>query len=68
MHFSYFTNKQMFVLCSRRYEDNLAVIFMGIVIFFLVSHFPRIFLGLHEVFVSQQAKVTYKFLRQLCNK
>lgn len=41
----------------RRYEDNLAVIFMGIVIFFLVSHFPRIFLGLHEVFVSTQARL-----------
>lgn len=35
----------------RRLEDNLAVIFMGIVLFFLVSHFPRIFLALHELFV-----------------
>ena len=30
----------------RRLEDNLAVIFMAIVLFFLISHFPRIILGL----------------------
>ena len=35
----------------RQKEDNLAVIFMGIVIVFLVCHFPRIFLSLHEMLV-----------------
>lgn len=33
----------------RRLEDNLAVIFMAIVLFFLISHFPRIILGLQEL-------------------
>ena len=35
----------------RQKEDNLAVIFMAIVIGFLVCHFPRIFLSLHEMLV-----------------
>ena len=35
----------------RQKEDNLAVIFMGIVIVFLVCHFPRIFLSIHEMLV-----------------
>jgi hypothetical protein len=39
----------------RRQEDNLAVIFMGIVLVFLVSHLPRIFLSLHEMVVIKQA-------------
>ena len=39
----------------RRQEDNLAVIFMGIVLVFLVSHLPRIFLSLHEMFVIKDA-------------
>ena len=38
----------------RQKEDNLAVIFMGIVIVFLVCHFPRIFLSLHEMLVIRK--------------
>ncbi len=30
-------------------EDNLAIVFMGIVLFFLISHLPRILMGIHEV-------------------
>ncbi len=41
----------------RRLEDNLAVIFMGIVVFFLVSHFPRIFLGLHELIYPPRPEI-----------
>ncbi len=39
----------------RRYEDNLAVIFMGIVLFFLVSHSLRICMGIQEVLVFEQS-------------
>ncbi len=39
-----------------RYEDNLAIIFMGIVLFFLISHLPRILMGIHEVVVHAQTR------------
>lgn len=39
----------------RRMEDNLAMIFMGIVLVFLVCHFPRIVLALHETMVIKDA-------------
>ena len=35
----------------RQKEDNLAVIFMAIVIVFLVCHFPRILLSLQEMLI-----------------
>ena len=34
----------------RRFEDNLAAIFMGFVLVFLVCHFPRLALNIHELF------------------
>jgi hypothetical protein len=33
---------------------------MGIVLVFLLSHLPRIFLNLHEMFVIKQALVSIK--------
>ena len=39
----------------RRMEDNLAMIFMGIVAVFLLCHFPRVFLGLHEMFIVKES-------------
>ena len=44
----------------RQKEDNLAVIFMGIVIVFLVCHFPRIFLSLHEMLVIRNTMACSK--------
>jgi len=38
----------------RRMEDNLAMIFMGIVAVFLLCHFPRIFLGVHEMVIANE--------------
>ena len=39
----------------RRQEDNLAVVFMGIVGVFLMCHFLRVFLNLHEMIVISNA-------------
>jgi len=39
----------------RRVEDNLAMIFMGIVLVFLLCHLPRIFLGIHEMLIVKQS-------------
>lgn len=39
----------------RRHEDNLAVVFMGIVLVFLVTHSLRILLNLHEMIVIRDA-------------
>jgi len=39
----------------RRQEDNLAVIFMGIVLVFIISHLPRILLSMHETIVIKNA-------------
>ena len=36
-------------------EDNLAMIFMGIVAVFLLCHFPRIFLGVHEMVIANES-------------
>ncbi len=33
----------------RKKEDNLAVIFMGFIIVFLVCHLPRLLLNIHEL-------------------
>lgn len=33
----------------RKNEDNLAVIFMGIILIFLICHFPRILLNIYEL-------------------
>ena len=38
----------------RRMEDNLAVIFIGMVTVFLICHVPRLFLGLHEAWITNQ--------------
>ncbi len=37
----------------RKFEDNLAIIFMGIVLVFLVCHFPRILLSIHEMWIME---------------
>ncbi|QQP54471.1 Uncharacterized protein FKW44_007314, partial [Caligus rogercresseyi] len=39
----------------RRQEDNLAVVFMGIVGVFLLCHILRIFINLHEMLVIRPA-------------
>ena len=39
----------------RREEDNLAVVFMGIVGMFLACHMLKIFLSLHEMLVIRDA-------------
>ena len=39
----------------RRMEDNLAMVFMGIVTIFFLCHFLRVFLNLHEMIVIGQA-------------
>ena len=35
-------------------EDNLATIFIGMVTVFLICHLPRLFLGLHEAWITNQ--------------
>ena len=44
----------------RRHEDNLAVVFMGVVLVFLVTHALRVFLSLHETWVIQTAIICHK--------
>ena len=44
----------------RRQEDNLAVVFMGIVGVFLLCHFLRVFLNLHEMVVIRDAMACTK--------
>lgn len=39
----------------RRFEDNLAAIFMGFVLVFLVCHFPRLLLNIHELITIREA-------------
>ena len=39
----------------RRAEDKMAMIFVAIVIGFLISNFPRIFLNFHEVITHDTA-------------
>lgn len=39
----------------RRVEDRMAILFMGIVTFFLLCHFPRILLNFYEMLVIEQA-------------
>jgi hypothetical protein len=39
----------------RRIEDNLAAIFMGFVLVFLVCHFPRLLLNIHELVTIREA-------------
>ena len=38
----------------RKQEDNLAVIFMGIVMVFIVCHFPRVLLSIHEMLIIKR--------------
>ena len=49
------TDKRSSNVNRRRMEDNLAMIFMGIVAVFLLCHFPRIFLGLHEMVIAKES-------------
>ncbi len=42
-------------LARRKMEDNLAMVFMGIVLAFLVCHFLRVFLNAHEMMVIEGA-------------
>ena len=44
----------------RKEEDNLAVVFMGIVGMFLACHTLRIFLNLHEMVVIREAMECYR--------
>lgn len=39
----------------RKQEDNLAIVFMGIVLIFLLCHSPRIVLSIFEMIVIRQA-------------
>ena len=39
----------------RKKEDNMAVIFMGFIIVFLVCHLPRLLLNIHELFTIKDA-------------
>ena len=39
----------------RRAEDKMAMIFVAIVIGFLISNFPRIFLNFHEVITQDNS-------------
>ena len=41
----------------RRFEDNLAAIFMGFVLVFLVCHFPRLLLNIHELITLRELDV-----------
>ena len=49
----------------RRMEDNLAMIFMGIVAVFLLCHFPRIFLGVHEMVIANEVLACGKLQQAL---
>ncbi|TRY76222.1 hypothetical protein TCAL_14732 [Tigriopus californicus] len=44
----------------RRVEDRMAILFMGIVTFFLLCHFPRILLNFYEMLVIEQAMACSK--------
>jgi hypothetical protein len=39
----------------RKKEDNMAVIFMGFILVFLVCHLPRLLLNIHELFTIENA-------------
>eukprot|EP00095_Tigriopus_kingsejongensis_P003543 maker-scaffold106_size358372-snap-gene-2.28 protein:Tk03543 transcript:maker-scaffold106_size358372-snap-gene-2.28-mRNA-1 annotation:"patched domain-containing protein 3-like" len=39
----------------RRQEDNLAIVFMGIVLVFLICHSPRLILSMHEMMIIHDA-------------
>ena len=41
----------------RKKEDNLAAIFMGFIVVFLVCHLPRLLLNIHELATIQHAMV-----------
>ena len=43
----------------RRFEDNLAAIFMGFVLVFLVCHFPRLLLNIHELITLRDRATRY---------
>ena len=49
-------------------EDNLAMIFMGIVAVFLLCHFPRIFLGVHEMVIANESLACSKVREHLLRK
>ena len=39
----------------RRVEDNLAIVFMGFILVFLVSHLPRFMVDVHELLSLEHA-------------
>ena len=39
----------------RKKEDNMAAIFMGFIVVFLVCHLPRLLLNIHELFTIKHA-------------
>ena len=39
----------------RKKEDNMAAIFMGFIVVFLVCHLPRLLLNIHELFTIEHA-------------
>ena len=39
----------------RRFEDNLAAVFMGFIFVFLICHMPRLLLNIHELIVMKGA-------------
>ena len=45
-------------------EDRNAIIFMGIVIAFIICHFPRIFLDIHEIFTLEKSNFCQKSQRR----
>ncbi len=38
----------------RKQEDNLAIVFMGIVLVFLICHSPRLVLSIYEAAVAEK--------------
>ena len=50
-----FSRRQNINERRRRFEDNLAAIFMGFVLVFLVCHFPRLLLNIHELVTLRDA-------------
>ena len=44
----------------RRQEDNLATIFMAIILFFLVAHSLRIVLALHEMIIGEEPELCHR--------
>ncbi|TRY64295.1 hypothetical protein TCAL_10256 [Tigriopus californicus] len=40
---------------QRRSEDNLAAIFMGIILIFLICHFPRVMMNIHELAIIHRS-------------